>query len=220
MKLCREVMSEHGYNWKISKERRELMRKEEEEKRERQSRAAKKKEETPERIENKKLQRKITDTLGELPRNKRIILERELDRERRMTLKEAKEELWKKWRQSKGKRKSNPKYTKKTRNETLEEQLDKIETEVNKYKEELERIKERKKEKEERIKRKRKLKQHWEMLRWIVQFLGDNEKNWAEMKRTRTAEEEERSKRTEWENKTREQQIEELKEEDKTTMNE
>ena len=105
IKLCKKMMQEEGFNWKISQERREQMRKEEIERTERKGRAAVKKTETLEKIENKNLQRKITDTLGKLPRNRRILLEREIEKERRITIKEAREELWKRWRHSKGKKK-------------------------------------------------------------------------------------------------------------------
>ena len=49
MKLCKKMMSEDGYNWKISQERREMMGKEEDEKRERKGRAAVEKAETMEK---------------------------------------------------------------------------------------------------------------------------------------------------------------------------
>ena len=192
-----------------------MIRKEEEEKQERKNRAATKKAETLEKIENRNLQRKITDSLGTLPRNRRILLEREIEKERRLTIKEAREELWKRWRHAKGKRKTNPNYSKKTRNETLEDKLDKIETEISKYKAELEQRQEQERRKEDRLAKKRRLERHWEMLRWIVQFMDENEDKWAELKRIRTTEEEERTKRSEWEKKTQEQKIKEIQEEER-----
>ena len=143
-------MQEEGYNWKKSKERREQERREEMERQERLNIAAEKKEKTLQKIEKTKLQKKITDSLNQIPRNRRILLEQRLEKERRMTLKEAKEEIWKKWRHSKGKRKNNPNKLRPSQNHDLEEKLEKIEKEVENYREELEKIKQRKEEKEKR----------------------------------------------------------------------
>ena len=91
LNLCKEMMKEEGYHRQKSKERREVERR----KQERLAEASAKKECTMEKLETRKLQTKITETLKEFPRNRRILLERELEKERRMTLKEAKEEIWK-----------------------------------------------------------------------------------------------------------------------------
>ena len=110
-----------------------------------------------------------------------------------------------------GPKKNNPKYNiKKTRN-------DRIEKEVMKYKEELQKKQEEEKKKEDRMTKKRKMEQHWEMLRWLVQFMDENKYKWAEMKKGRAREEEEkrkRKKREEWEMKTRDQKIKEMWEEE------
>ena len=53
-----------------------------------------------EKTEDKKKQQKITENLENLPEIKRILLEREMEKERRLNLKEAKEEVWKRWRQT------------------------------------------------------------------------------------------------------------------------
>ena len=110
-----------------------------------------------------------------------------------------------------GPKKTNPKYNiKKTRN-------DRIEKEVMKYKEELQKKQEEEKKKEDRMTKKRKMEQHWEMLRWLVQFMDENKYKWAEMKKERAREEEEkrkRKKREEWEMKTRDQKIKEMWEEE------
>ena len=71
LNLCREIMEEEGYHWQKSKERREEERK----KQERLAEASAKREKTLNRLEAKKLQTKITETLKELPRNRRILLE-------------------------------------------------------------------------------------------------------------------------------------------------
>ena len=51
-----------------------------------------------EKIEQKKLQMKITDALKQLPENRRKIIAKEEEKEQRMMMKEAKQELWRKWR--------------------------------------------------------------------------------------------------------------------------
>ena len=105
------------------------------------------------------------------------------------------------------KEEENPKLVRKIRNETLEDKLDRIETEVKNYEEELEQKKHQEKIKEDRLARKRKLERHWEMLRWIVSFLDENEDKWSEMRRERAREEEEKIKINNWETKTREQNL-------------
>ena len=145
LRLCREIMAEEGHNWKISKERREKEREQKRTRDERLERANKQKEETLKKLETRERQSKITETLGKLPENRRILVERELDKERRVNLKEAREEVWKKWRQSKGKVRMNPKVGRD--NNDLEEKLKKVEAEVEKYEIELERLKTKEREK-------------------------------------------------------------------------
>ena len=101
LNLCREVMGKEGENWKISKERRDQERQKEEEKHERLGRAALQKRDTIQKIKCKEIQQKITKELTKLPRNRRIMTERAAEKERLMLLKEAKQELWRKWRQKK-----------------------------------------------------------------------------------------------------------------------
>lgn len=88
-------MKEEGHSWRNSEERREDERTRQREKEERLMRAAKQREQLLEKTENKKKQQKITESLEKLPENKRIMLEREMERERRLNLKEAKDEVWK-----------------------------------------------------------------------------------------------------------------------------
>ena len=130
-------MAKDGINWKISKERRDLEREEKERRYERLNKAANRKKETLEKIDIKEKQLKITAELQKLPENRRKILEMEIERERLMMLKEAKEELWKKENQKKGRG-----YMKKPKKEeekiSLERKLERIEEEVRKLEEELE----------------------------------------------------------------------------------
>ena len=203
-----------GNGEKMRKWREERMRKQE-----RLAEASAKRERTLNRLEAKKLQTKITETLKELPRNRRILLEGEMEKERRMTLREAKQEVWKKWRQSKGRRKNNPKTinkknNKNNTNEELEAKLEKIEMAVQSYKSELENMKKSEQEKASRLERKRRLESHWEMLRWITSFMEENETKWTELKKLRRQEREEKERKEEWESRTREEKMSMIKEEE------
>ena len=95
LRVCKDLMEMNGYKWKISKERREMERSKLEERHDRIKRAQKQKMDIVETERKKNIQRRITESLGELLRNRRILLERELELERRLLLKEAKEEVWK-----------------------------------------------------------------------------------------------------------------------------
>ena len=136
-----------------------------------------------------------------------------------MTLREAKQEVWKKWRQSKGRRKNNPKTKNKNNNknntnEELEAKLEKIEMAVQSYKSELENMKKSEQEKASRLERKRRLESHWEMLRWITSFMEENETKWTELKKLRRQEREEKERKEEWESRTREEKMSMIKEEE------
>ena len=80
-----------------------------------------------ERIENKKLQTKISDALKILPRNKIILLEQQEEKERQILLEETKMVLWKRWRQKKGRR-SKEIGNERTENASLALKLEKIRT--------------------------------------------------------------------------------------------
>ena len=72
------------------------------EKSERLGRAAVRREETLELIEKRQIQQKITENLKLLPENRRKIIEKEEERKRSLLMEEAENELWRKWRQRKG----------------------------------------------------------------------------------------------------------------------
>ena len=95
MRLCKEMMEMNGYNWRKSSERREFERNRLEEREERIMTAQRKKQNIMENERKRQIQRRITESLGELPNNKRILLEREIELEKRLLIKEAKEEIWK-----------------------------------------------------------------------------------------------------------------------------
>ena len=163
-------------------------------------------------MKRRDMQTKITQRLQIIPRNRQILLEKQMEKERLMYLKEAKEEIWKRWRQTKGRRGTNPHRNKDGRG--LDEKLEKIELEVEKYEEELKKIKEEKQKRTSRIERKLRMERHWEMLRWIVHFMGENESKWREMNMIKKKDMEQREKEEQWVQKNREERIKEMMEEE------
>ena len=222
LRLCREIMAREGVNWKKSEERREKEKKEKIEKQERLARAEKKQMPYREKKKKELIQMKITTELKKIPDNERKILENNIEKERLMSLKEAKMEIWKRWRQKKGK--APELKDKKTQElENLEAKLEKIEKAVKKYEEELEKdldkIAEKAESREKQIdKRKRKM-EHWEMLRWTVAFIEEHKKEWEDEKQRKKEErlrfEKNQDSIKNWYNMSKEERVEALKLEEK-----
>ena len=63
---------------------------------------------------NRKKLQKITETLEQLPKNTQILIEREEEKRKRILLQDAKQELWKRWRQRKGREKETLKGRRET----------------------------------------------------------------------------------------------------------
>ena len=224
LRLCTELLREEGETWKISSERREIEKQKELERHDKLKKAGKKKIETLEKLKVKEKQTKITEMLAELPDNRRKMLEIRLEKERILDLKEAKERLWKKWRYSKGKKDLYQKI-KKDKNETpesLENKLRKIEQEIENYKKELETIKKEKERKETKINKKKKKQEHWEMMKWLVQFIEENQEHWNRIRKEQEEDRELVLEMERWENMNRTEQInkilQEEKEQNKTNM--
>ena len=118
MRLCRKTLETEGITWAKSKERRELERSKELRLSEGQKKLL------VEKREKETIQRKITENLALLPKNRQILLQREEEKERKMLLQETKKELWKRWRQRKGRGMRDPVRDDKA---TLEQKLNKIE---------------------------------------------------------------------------------------------
>ena len=189
LRLCKEIMKSDGINWNKSKERRELEFREEMERQRREKLDREAKENENHENEKRKVQTKITECWARLPEVRRKNVEAAEDRERRLLLKEAKEELWKRWRQKKGRKIKKPGELRDNERRNMEKRLERIEEELIKEKEEREKeqeVKEKiKNEKIERQKRKEKKEKHWEMLRWTVAFLEENKSKWEEIRRRR-----------------------------------
>ena len=170
----------------------------------------------------KVIQKKITESLGELPGNRRVILERELEKERRLLLKEAKEEIWKKWRQKKGRSSTNPKLITREDKLSLEEKLKRIELEVARYKEDKEKkqtedrhkgknhAEDETEERRLRLAKKRRMESYWERLRWVTKFLEETNIIQTEIKRKIREDTDGEGRKKTWEEKTIDQKIETL----------
>ena len=87
-------------------------RKTAEEKEERLERGRKKGENVRHKERCKKIQTKITETLLKIPSNRQKIIREEEERERKLLLEEAKDEIWKRWRQNKGRKNKNMEFKK------------------------------------------------------------------------------------------------------------
>ena len=125
-------------------------------------------------------------------------------------MKEAKQELWRKWRNKKEKKQDKgPQKV-----ENMEQALIKVELEVEKYKKEVELEKEAQEKRKDRIRRKKEKERHWEMLRWIVTFIEKNKDGWDRRRK-------EQIERTNWLDLTEEERKKEFEEQklkrDKTT---
>ena len=108
-----------------------------------------------------------------------------MERKRILLLREAKQELWKKWRQKKGKCKpkiSDLKNKTGNKEDELTRKLETIEDEVKRYEEELKIERELARTKKEKLEKKKRKEKHWEMLRWIVSFIEENKGQWEEEK--------------------------------------
>ena len=104
-----------------------------------------------------------------MPENRAELCRREDELERRLLIKEAKEEMWRKWRQTKGRRGGAVRY--KNDLERLEIELEKAEKELKRYQEEKKEQAEREEQREKRKARKREKERHWDMLRWILRYI-------------------------------------------------
>ena len=135
----------------------------------------------------KQKQKLLTDLLlRELPEKNREKLVREEERRRRLELQEAKENIWKKWRGKSKKSKENIEENGVKMLERIESMIkqNREEKEEKRKKKEKERDKEIEDEKEKkaqkviRKEKKKKLEEQWEMLRWITNYVNENELDW------------------------------------------
>ena len=207
LRLCKETLENEGATWEKSKERREL----EKQRLCRVQEGQTKKEALIQKREKEQLQRKITDSLATLPKNRQILLLREEERERLILLQEAKKEIWKRWRQRKGRGMKMNEIKQKDSAEDMERKLGKIEAEVERYHQELQAKELELKAKKDRKKRKEQKEKQWEMMRWLVSYIETNKEAWQKRRQEEIREREQQEAAEEWRLLTKEQRIEKLK---------
>ena len=152
-------LKEDGLNWKRSEERKDedMRRRMNKQAEERKIKAGDRKEEDT-NTSRQTIQLKISESLKRLPEVKKKAIEAEEERERRLMLKEAKEELWKRWRQRKGRKTDHPEVKDKEM-ERMEYKLARIEKEIAHWEKEKEKKREDEEQKMERLGRKRRKEQ-------------------------------------------------------------
>ena len=151
-----------------------------------------------------------------------------MEREKRILIKEAKEEIWKKWRQKKGRNGTNPKLIIRNDRQSLEEKLRRVESEVEKYKKVVEnrrkeeeiQLKMKNKGKDEteertrRLQRKKRMEEYWEKLRWVTRLLDETNIAETDLNKMRKEDKEGEECKKTWEEKTEQQKMELLWEEE------
>ena len=195
-KVCKSYLEENNKNWATRRRDRELER----QKIERLEVTKRRKTD----IKEKMLERKVTEEKEMLPRREKEMIEIEERKVRRLEIQEVKDTLWKlKGREKKYEKKSE--YVQQLENiQNLEEKLEKIQEVLERVKEEEKLEKERKLENEKRLKaqaegrkkvriqkeieNKEKLEQEkmlgdrWALVRWLNNFMLENNENWEKEK--------------------------------------
>ena len=161
---------------------------------------------------------KINKIMREIPEEDRLKIIEEESRERRLELKEAKENIWKRWRIDSNRREKNENILRKEDKtkilEKLERVMEKIEkekVEEKKRKEERAKIAESKNEKRmERKRKQRMLEEKWEMMRWITEYIDQNQERWEVQGKERRKEF--KQKLDDWDKRDRLEKVKRLKE--------
>ena len=85
-----------------------------------------------------------------------------------------------------------------------------IEIEIKKYEDELEEIKKYEKAKEDKKERKGKKEAHWAMMKWVVNYIDENQEDWDLVRVQKLYEEDEKRKTEEmrWRNMDKEDKSE------------
>ena len=201
LRECRNFLKENVPTWKEEKGGKHL------EDKEKDKRLAKGKEKKLAFIHENLVQKKVTEIWEKLPLDDKENFRREEERKKRFELREAKINIWKKWRGKETKPEG------KTNIENQEEKLAKLEEILIKVQRENEErraakekeMKRRKKvvedtkrkdtekkrqvaEKETRVERKKKLEEKWAMLRWITSYIDLNTDKWERERKSRQME--------------------------------
>ena len=195
-KECKMFLEDNDKNWQNKKIERDLERK----RKERLDIVEKKREKVKEKVQKRKLEEEIRNKMNILPTKEREKIERDEKRKERLDLIETKKSLWK-FRSKEKKEVHDTERTSKLNNlETLEEKLMMIEKILEELREEKRKFTEDQKSRKEKIDKewreklkqkykkeaekkeqlqKQKMKsQHWEMLRWVTDFINKNQEDW------------------------------------------
>ena len=193
---CKKFLEENEKNWEKLKIERET----EEKRKWRLQIARKQQEDTRKRIKEKKLQEEITESLKKLPDKERKELLQEEKRKRNLEIAETKRNLWKLRAKEKKYEKNNAEIEQLDKVKGLEDKLEKIKNILSLlHEEELKRIqekaeaqekitkewrkkvveKERKEnERKDRLKKQEMLSKRWGMLRWVTNYINENQEDW------------------------------------------
>ena len=177
---CSRILEEGLSTWKTRSEREDDMV-EANERAERIGRANAKKMEYRKKEEIKDKCRKITDMFKEVPRTEAQRMAAEIRKEEKAELEKLKEMIWKKWR---GKKTVLERKNIIPSGEKLDKKLLEVEKRVMEYKNKKEeQLKKRdRKKKEWKERNKMIVEDTWGMLRWLTQYIEENEYDWSRRK--------------------------------------
>ena len=197
---CKTYLENNEKNWELRRIERETEMK----KKQRLSKANEQREKLLEKVRERKLQEEISNKIMELPETERIKLEKEEERNRRQDIIETKKSLWKLRTKEKKYEKETEKVNRLKKQEEMQQKLITIEKILAEIKEEKRNSTEEKKkqqemidkewrkkvklkyEKEEKkrqlLEKQKQLSQHWGMLRWITEFIQENQEGWEKQK--------------------------------------
>ena len=224
---CKEYLEKNEHNWEARKIERDLEIK----RKERLLVARNKQEILRTKVKERKLDQEIAEKKEQLPKNIQDEMEYEEDRKRRIELKETCASLWKLRSKERKYERKHEQVERLERINDKEEKLKKVEETIRELKEkeeEYEREKERRKmelekektkkkeiklrkehEKKEKLEKAKILGLRWAMLRWVTQYIKENEENWERIHNEKL--ENERQELEKWKKAKRFEKIEKLK---------
>ena len=183
MRICLDFLDEHCETWRESEKMRTELAEKEEKRKERKRMA----EEQKMTFKCGFVQKRINSFMKKLPDHERKQYESEEEKKKRVKLREIKEIMWKKSRQDGETQNLDQESTTEIGN--LEDQLSDIEKIVKRIENErAERIqrkldlesreKEKRDKKTERLELQKKLENKWAMIRWLTEYIDENQDQW------------------------------------------
>ena len=199
---CRQYITENSNSWRRIDERIEE-KEEEERKRQRLLKAAQKKESCMTKDRIRKKQQKITQLLTQIPATEAEEFEAEEKKRDRLEMREINENLWKSWR---GKGSIKKKLGKIPKNEEeIDKKIEEIDEKVRRYKEEQGK-------REDKLTRKKALQDHWEMMKWLVEYTKENQYQWERRREDEKSNAMKEEEMMEWSRSDKETKMKILKE--------